>query len=163
MAGAEDAAQSKGHTKRRRPWRSTRIDAERSLARALLQCKESRPVVLGLPRGGVPVAAVMADALHAPLDLLLARKIGTPMQPGLAMGAVVDGSEPLVLRNEDAVRYARATTWTSAPSRAPIWLRSSAAVRAISRDSPAGRIVIGDGIATWAVRVSLRARDSRQG
>ena len=51
--------------------------------------------MLALPRGGVPVAAEVATALEAPLDLILVRKIGVPFQPELAMGAVVDGGAPL--------------------------------------------------------------------
>jgi putative phosphoribosyl transferase len=61
-------------------------------------------VILALPRGGVPVAAAVATALHAPLDLILVRKIGVPIQPELAMGAIVDGSAPIIVRNEDVIQ-----------------------------------------------------------
>jgi putative phosphoribosyl transferase len=81
-----------------------RIDAGRQLAKALARYKKQQPVVLALPRGGVPVAAEVASALDAPLDLILVRKIGVPFQPELAMGAVVDGAEPVVVRNEDVIR-----------------------------------------------------------
>ena len=84
-----------------------RADAGRRLARALAHLLPEKPVVLALPRGGVPVAAEIAQALHAPLDLVIARKIGIPMQPEVAMGAVVDGERPVILRNEDIIRYAR--------------------------------------------------------
>jgi putative phosphoribosyl transferase len=57
--------------------------------------------VLALPRGGVPVAAEIARALGAPLDLLLVRKIGAPSQPELAVAAVVEGTPPDVIVNED--------------------------------------------------------------
>ena len=60
--------------------------------------------MLALPRGGVPVAAEVAATLDAPLDLILVRKIGVPYQPELAMGAVVDGADPVVVRNEDVIR-----------------------------------------------------------
>jgi putative phosphoribosyl transferase len=63
-----------------------RDDAGRQLAKALARYKDRKPVILALPRGGVPVAAKVAEALHAPLDLLLVRKIGVPFQPELAMG-----------------------------------------------------------------------------
>ncbi len=63
-----------------------RLDAGRKLARALASYKEQHPVILALPRGGVPVAAEIAAALKAPLDLILVRKIGVPIQPELAMG-----------------------------------------------------------------------------
>ena len=81
-----------------------RMDAGRNLAKALAPYKDQRPVVLALPRGGVPVAAEVATALDAPLDLILVRKIGVPFQPELAMGAVVDGGEPVVVRNEEVIR-----------------------------------------------------------
>ena len=60
-------------------------------------------MVLALPRGGVPVAAEIAAALEAPLDLVLVRKIGVPFQPESAMGAVVDGAAPVTVRNEDVI------------------------------------------------------------
>ena len=75
-----------------------RTDAGRQLAKALARYKAQRPVVLALPRGGVPVAAEVATVLDAPLDLILVRKIGVPFQPELAMGAVVDGREPVIVR-----------------------------------------------------------------
>jgi predicted phosphoribosyltransferase len=83
-----------------------RADAGRRLAEALASYKDRKPVVLALPRGGVPVAAIVAEALHAPLDLLLVRKIGVPFQPELAMGAVVDGISPLTVRNEEVITIA---------------------------------------------------------
>ncbi len=83
-----------------------RTDAGRQLAKALAGYKDQQPVILALPRGGVPVAAQVAAALNAPLDLILVRKIGAPFQPELAMGAVVDGGAPIVVRNEDVIRLA---------------------------------------------------------
>ena len=61
------------------------------------------PVVLALPRGGVPVAAEVARALHAPLDLVLVRKIGAPSQPELAIAAVADGAEPALEIDESTL------------------------------------------------------------
>jgi predicted phosphoribosyltransferase len=80
-----------------------RSEAGRRLAAKLAAYKDQEPVVLALPRGGVPVAAEVAAALNAPLDLILVRKIGVPFQPELAMGAVVDGGTPLIVRNEDII------------------------------------------------------------
>ncbi len=80
-----------------------RIDAGKRLAAALAGYRGQDPVVLALPRGGVPVAAEVARVLQAPLDLLIVRKVGVPRQPELAMGAVVDGGEPIVVRNEDVI------------------------------------------------------------
>src|SRR5271167_920347 len=81
-----------------------RSDAGRKLAKALAGYKDQQPVILALPRGGVPVAAEVAAALNAPLGLVLVRKIGVPWRPELAMGAVVDGAAPIIVRNEDVIR-----------------------------------------------------------
>src|SRR5918994_7013827 len=80
-----------------------RAEAGRRLAGLLLHLKGSDPVVLALPRGGVPVALPIAEALGAPLDLLLVRKIGAPGQPELALGAVVEGDPPQLVLNDDIV------------------------------------------------------------
>lgn len=80
-----------------------RTDAGRKLAQALTNYKAQHPVVLALPRGGVPVAAEVAAALNAPLDLVLVRKIGVPSQPELAMGAITDGGEPAIVRNWEII------------------------------------------------------------
>ncbi len=80
-----------------------REEAGRLLANELLRFKDQQPVVLALPRGGVPVAVEVADALHAPLDLILARKIGAPWQPELAIAAVVDGDRPETVVNQAIV------------------------------------------------------------
>ena len=84
-----------------------RKDAGERLARALHKFQKDRPVVIALPRGGVPVAAEIARALDAPLELLIVRKIGVPQQPELAMGAIVDGDEPFIFRNEDVIAMAK--------------------------------------------------------
>lgn len=68
-----------------------RGDAGRQLAEALLRYRDENPIVLALPRGGVPVGYEIARALGAPLDVLVARKLGAPGQPELAMGAVAPG------------------------------------------------------------------------
>lgn len=86
-----------------------RTEAGRKLAKALAAYESESPIVMALPRGGVPVAAEVAQALHAPLDLVLVRKIGVPTQPELAMGAVVDGPAPVTIRNEDIIRLCGAT------------------------------------------------------
>jgi putative phosphoribosyl transferase len=81
-----------------------RSEAGRALARRLLRFRDARPVVLALPRGGVPVGYEVAQVLDAPLDLVLVRKIGAPFQPELAIGAVVDGRRPETVLNEEMVR-----------------------------------------------------------
>lgn len=79
-----------------------REEAGRRLASELPSL--DRPLVLALPRGGVPVAAAVAGAIGAPLDVLLVRKLGLPVQPELAMGAVASGGVRVV--NDDVVREA---------------------------------------------------------
>jgi putative phosphoribosyl transferase len=82
-----------------------RIDAGRRLGAALRGTPLDAPiVVLGLPRGGVPVAAQVATALEAPLDVLLVRKLGVPWQPELAMGAI--GEDDVQVLNDDVIRLA---------------------------------------------------------
>jgi putative phosphoribosyl transferase len=81
-----------------------RKDAGRKLAARLLKYKDEHPVVLALPRGGVPVAYEVAMALDAPLDVVVARKLGAPGQPELGIGAVVDGDHPQSVLNEEVLR-----------------------------------------------------------
>lgn len=74
-----------------------RADAGRQLGQRLQHLRGLDAVVLGLPRGGVPVAAEVAAALGAPLDVIVVRKLGVPAQPELAMGAIGEGGVRLVL------------------------------------------------------------------
>ncbi|MGO4782660.1 phosphoribosyltransferase [Cryobacterium sp. W22_MBD10_FK3] len=75
---------------------SDRVEAGRLLARQLLYLRERNVVVLGIPRGGVPVAFEVAAALDAPLDVIVVRKLGVPFQPEFAMGAIGEGGEELI-------------------------------------------------------------------
>lgn len=77
-----------------------RRDAGRHLVPLLGKLKGAGAVIFALPRGGVPVAVEIAKALKAPLDMLYVRKIGAPMEPELALGAIVDGSDPDIVFNE---------------------------------------------------------------
>lgn len=86
------------------PFRN-RSDAGRCLAARLSGYADGNVVVLALPRGGVPVAAEVAGALNAPLDVILVRKLAAPANPELAMGAVAEGDPPVVVRDESLVRY----------------------------------------------------------
>ena len=83
---------------------SDRVAAGRRLAAQLQHWRGDDVVVLGLPRGGVPVAAAVADALGAPLDVIVVRKLGVPSQPELAMGAIGDGG--VCVLNDDVIRGA---------------------------------------------------------
>ena len=80
-----------------------RRDAGRALAQALReQATVDNAIVLGLPRGGVPVAYEVACELHLPLDVFMVRKLGVPTQEELAMGAVASGG--IVVLNEQVLR-----------------------------------------------------------
>ena len=81
-----------------------RGDAGKQLAEAVVEAAPQDPVVLALPRGGVPLAAAVAGALGAPLDLVLVRKIGMPGHAELAAGAIVDGPAPTTLFNSAILR-----------------------------------------------------------
>ena len=80
-----------------------RQDAGRRLATAVAALKLDDPIVLALPRGGVPVAFEVARVLHAPLDLLLVRKLGAPGHEEYGIGALVDGADPQIVLNEEAM------------------------------------------------------------
>ncbi len=81
-----------------------RAEAGRRLAELLRHLSGEDVVVLGLPRGGVPVAAEVARALGAPLDVILVRKLGVPVQPELALGAIGEGGVRII--NPDVVEIA---------------------------------------------------------
>ncbi|MGZ5903946.1 MAG: phosphoribosyltransferase [Reyranella sp.] len=141
-----------------------RSDAGRRLAAALASYKDQRPVILALPRGGVPVAAEVAAKLEAPLDLVLVRKIGVPSQPELAMGAVVDGGSPIVVRNEEVIglvgidesrfNAARDRELAEIERRRQLYLGNRPQVDVAGRVA----IVVDDGIATGATtRAALRS------
>ena len=88
-----------------------RRDAGRQLAQSLRRYRGPDTLVLGLPRGGVPVAAEVAAALNAPLDIIVVRKLGVPYQPELAMGAVGEGGVTVV--NDEVVRVSGTITLRS--------------------------------------------------
>lgn len=141
-----------------------RDDAGRQLARAVVAAAPADPVVLALPRGGVPLGVAVAGALGAPLDLLMVRKIGMPGQQEVAAGAVVDGPAPVTLFNTELLRRTGLSeadfALRIAELKDEIEARRS---RYLSGRAPvpvAGRtvIVVDDGIATGATaRVALRA------
>lgn len=101
---ASDAASAAAHESPRLPFRD-RTDAGKALAARLKSAYSWRhPLVLGLPRGGIPVAAQVARALDAELDVLIVRKVGLPWQPEVAMGAIATGG--VCIRNEAVLRAA---------------------------------------------------------
>ncbi|MGC9665034.1 phosphoribosyltransferase [Planosporangium sp. 12N6] len=133
---------------------SDRVDAGRRLASALAHLHGADTVVLGLPRGGVPVAFEVARALDAPLDVIVVRKIGVPWQPELAMGAVGEGGAVIV--NPAVVQAARVEAAefgsAAADARAELDRRVERLRGGRHRADLHGRtaVVIDDGIATGA-------------
>ena len=142
---------------------STREEAGRILARRLMSYAGPDVVVLGIPRGGLPVARQVADALHAPLDVLVVRKLGAPGQPELGIGAVVDGDHPRAIFNQELVeQLAVSRDYIDAEVKRQLKEvnRREASYRSGRKKIPlAGKtvIVIDDGIATGSsVRAALR-------
>ncbi len=84
---------------------ATREEAGRMLAAALANFRGADVVVLGIPRGGLPVAREVADALGAPLDIIVVRKLGAPGEPELGIGAVVDGDHPRAIFNQAVIEH----------------------------------------------------------
>jgi putative phosphoribosyl transferase len=141
----------------RRPGRfAGRVEAGRELADLLSEyAGREDVVVLGLPRGGVPVAAEVARALGATLDVLVVRKLGVPYRPELAMGAIADvGDAVEVIRNDTVLRHLliAAEDFDAVYERETVELRRRVAAYRGDREptSISGRVVIivDDGLAT---------------
>lgn len=149
-----------------------RADAGRRLGEALADRVAGDVVVYAIPRGGAPVGLEVARALEAPLDLALARKIGAPGNPEVALAAVIDGSHPRTVINEDIVRLTGVS---------PAWLGQErlAALAELERRrrlyfegrgrvDPDGHVavLVDDGLATGATAraaiAGLRAQGARR-
>lgn len=133
-----------------------RDEAGRELARHLLALRDQAPIVLALPRGGLPVAAPIAEALHAPLGLMLVRKIGVPGHAELAVGAIAgpDGRE-IVINHEVAAMAGltkRDVEKLAQPQRAELLRRQRLYLKGRAPLALAGKtvILVDDGIATGA-------------
>jgi putative phosphoribosyl transferase len=134
-----------------------RAEAGRALAAVVAERVAGEAVVLGLPRGGVVVAAPVAAALHAPLDVLVVRKLGLPWRPELAMGAIAAiGDEVETVRNREVLAAAGVddATFTAVRDREVVELRRRvAAYRGDGPPAPVrGRtvVLVDDGLATGA-------------
>ncbi len=137
-----------------------RAQAGRRLAAGVKKLRPALPVVYALPRGGVPVAIEVAEALDAPLDLLLVRKIGVSGQEELAAAAIVDGEALDVILNEEIMRAVGLTQvdidaaakrqLQEIERRRALYLPGRAPVPAEGRTA----ILVDDGVATGA---SMRA------
>ncbi|MDQ1562504.1 MAG: putative phosphoribosyl transferase [Actinomycetota bacterium] len=142
----------------RTPWSrngppfADRRDAGQQLGAAIAKLGLSNPVVLGLPRGGVPVAAEVATRLGAPLDVILVRKLGLPDWPEVAMGAIGEGGVRVV--DEQLIARVRVSPaqLASVEQREQKTLQLRAALLRKNRLSPdlSGRtaLIVDDGIAT---------------
>ncbi len=142
-----------------------RDEAGHALAARLQQMHIASPVVvLALPRGGVPIGAVVARALGAPLDLVMVRKIGLPWQPELALAAVVDGERPEIVIDEEVANHSEVdpdyiekqslVELREIERRRRLYLKGRAAVPVEGCTA----IVVDDGIATGTtVRAALKA------
>lgn len=146
------------------PLFADRREAGQRLAQAVAAFNLDNPLMLALPRGGVPVAFEVAKALRAQLDLLLVRKIGAPGHEEYAIGALVDGADPQVVLNQEAIDivrpppgYVEAETQrqlVELERRREIYLGSRKAIAVADRIV----VVLDDGIATGStVLVALRA------
>lgn len=139
-----------------------RADAGRRLGEALADRVEGAAIVYAIPRGGAVVALEVARALGAPLDLALVRKIGAPGNPEVALAAVIDGSHPRTVINEEVLRITGASPdyleHESVLALAEIERRRRLYFRDRQRLDPGGRVavLVDDGLATGATaRVAI--------
>jgi putative phosphoribosyl transferase len=141
-----------------------RDEAGRLLADRLAQMTLPDPVVLALPRGGVPIGARIAERLGAPLDVVFVRKLGAPDEPELAIGAVADGEEPQIVLNDSLVETLEVPAGFISAAAA----RELAVIERRRRDynrvrpavDPSGctAIVVDDGVATgMTMQAALRS------
>lgn len=143
-----------------------RVDAGRRLGEAVRALPLVDPVVVGLPRGGVVVAAEVAAALGADLDVIVVRKLGVPQEPELGMGAIGEGGVRLL--NERVIRHCRVSAAQVAAVEAAERETLDRRLRALRGERPgvalAGRtvVVVDDGVATgFTARVACQVAAAR--
>jgi len=154
------------------PTYDDRDDAARQLLQALPPLAHEDVVVLALPRGGVPIGALIAEALDAPLDLILVRKVGAPRNRELAIGAVTGPGDAGLVVNSSVARLFGMTRADvdalAAPERTELERRRRAYLGDTPRVPVAGRtvVLVDDGIATGttvrAALASLRQMQPRR-
>ena len=143
---------------------ANRGEAGRRLAESLQGLQLARPLVLALPRGGVPVGFEIAAALDAPLDVLFVRKLGAPGHAELGLGAVVDGPQPQRILNERVMEIVQpSAAYLQEEERRQLEVIQARKAR-LRRDRPPERIegrsvvLVDDGIATGGTaRAALKA------
>lgn len=149
------------------PLFADRSEAGRLLAARLVHLAPDKPLVLALPRGGVPVGFEIARALGAELDLLMVRKLGAPGHPEFAIGAIVDGAAPQLVLNPAARRLIEADSTYVEQEKHRQLVELERRRRAYLGERPApqiaGRtvIIVDDGVATGAT-ISAAIRGARQ-
>lgn len=142
-----------------------RIEAGRRLGRALLEYRGPDVVVLGLPRGGVPVAREVADALGAPLDVIVIRKLGSPRHPEYGVGAI--GEDGVRIIDPEAVWMMRLSEQellaVEEQERTELGRRAALFRAGRPRLDLAGKraIIIDDGVATGSTAIAA-CRAARQ-
>src|SRR5215467_577552 len=146
-----------------------RAEAGQLLGERLAQMQLDQPIVLALPRGGVPVGAQIAMRLPAPLDVVFVRKLGAPDQPELAIGAVADGSDPeVVLNSELAAMLDLDEDYIAEAAKRELavieWRRREwAPLRPVVEAAGHTVIVVDDGVATgMTMQAALRQQARRQ-
>lgn len=145
-----------------------RQEAGRALAKRLATIDPAMSVVLALPRGGVPVAKEICNATGAPLDLILVRKIGAPGQKELAVGAIADGAENLVINadvaalcglTENQVREMAKDEEPELERRRRVYLGSRPRIELAGKTA----IIVDDGLATGAtMKAAVRSARARK-